>query len=522
MKLKYSLFLLFLFLILYVPLVKSDLFSITSVYWGSLQTPMLVSPGDAGVLLNVAVRYEGSAIIRGVKGKLYLPSPFSGYYGENPVSSIYLGVVNPGDIVILSFRVSIPQNISLGSYRAFLEIEYYDTKNQVVSIVSSFPIQFSILGKPKLTISLLNNSIEYSKVSDLYFNVSNNGLGNAYNLFLYITSSSLQLISGSSYDLGTLKSGESKTVKISVYATSQQSQGYINLQLSGVDGAGNQVVTTQSFGVIVTSQLSSSFKLINNVSLKVGYINDVLLVFRNNGYLKKDVSFSFIFPSQIVVYSFPNAFFNEVLPLSELKLPISIYVPDNFPSGVITAIVTISYRSEAGSNYVESVSIPFMLTNPINLTLYGISQSPTLVYPNSSITISGNVLNRGSVAAKYVNVSLGTLPQGFYSFPASSSYYIGDLPSDSISSFSLILYVENVSPGTYRIPLVVQYLDDLKQTRQQTVDYLLVISKGEAHVSSQGNQTPGSNNFVLVTLLALLALVAVVVLFVLRRKSGVK
>ena len=85
-----------------------------------------------------------------------------------------------------------------------------------------------------------------------------------------------------------------------------------------------------------------------------------------------------------------------------------------------------------------------------------------------------------------------------------------------------ILYVENVSPGTYRIPLVVQYLDDLKQTRQQTVDYLLVISKGEAHVSSQGNQTPGSNNFVLVTLLALLALVAVVVLFVLRRKSGVK
>ncbi|MCI4438455.1 hypothetical protein JHC27_01145 [archaeon] len=519
MKLKYSLVLLFLFLIPYVSLVKSDLFSITSVYWGNLQTPVLVSPGDTGVLLNVAIRYEGSAIIRGVKGKLYLPSPFTGYYGENPVSSIYLGVVNPGDIIVLSFRLSIPQNISLGSYRASLEIEYYDTKNQVVSLVSSFPIQFSILGKPKLTVSLLNNSIEYSKVNDIYFNITNNGLGNVYSLFLYITGSSLQLISGSSYDLGTLKSNESKTVKVSVYATSQQSQGYINLQLSGVDGAGNQFVTTQSFGVVVTSQFSSSFKLVNNVSLKVGYINDVLLVFRNNDYLKKDVSFSFVFPSQIVVYSFPNVFFNEVLPLSELKLPISIYVPDNFPSGVITATVTVSYRNEAGSNYVESISIPFMLTNPINLTLYGISQSPILVYPNSSVTISGNVLNRGNVAAKYVNVSLGALPQGFYSFPASSSYYIGDLPSDSISSFSITLYIENVSPGTYRIPIIVQYLDDLKQTRQQTTDYLLVISKGETHTSSQGTQTLSSNNFVLVTLLALFALVVIVGLFLVRRKK---
>jgi len=112
MKTKYTLLgiLVIAFLLLNESLkVESDIFSITSVYWGSLQAPMLVSPGDVGVPLNVAVRYEGSTPIRGVKGILHLPSPFTGYYGENSVSSIYLGTVNPGDIVVLTFRISIPQ-----------------------------------------------------------------------------------------------------------------------------------------------------------------------------------------------------------------------------------------------------------------------------------------------------------------------------------------------------------------------------------------------------------------------------
>jgi len=353
-------------------------------------------------------------------------------------------------------------------------------------LFSSFPVTFSILGKPSLHISLLNGSIECNKVSDLYININNSGSSSAYNLFLYITGSSLQLISGSSYSVGTLNPNESKIIKIKVYATSQQGSGSINFQLSGSDLAGNQITVSESFNIVILPLVRSSFNLLNSISLKIGRINNVSFIFQNNNHDKKNVLFSFSFPPQVIVCSLSNTFFSNFQSNSSVKVYASLYVPESLTSTVLVSTVTVSYYDEFGNNYVENLNVPIKLINPINLTIYGITQSPLVAYPNSSITLSGNILNFGSATAHNVNISLGELPQGFIA-SSLASYYLGDLSPSSPSPFSLSFYLDfNAKPGTYKIPILVQYMDDWRQQNQLVFTYQINV----VNVSSFSKQQP--------------------------------
>jgi len=185
-------------------------------------------------------------------------------------------------------------------------------------------------------------------------------------------------------------------------------------------------------------------------------------------------------------------------------LPLSV-IPSIPESSSLPLEFVITYRNSM--NYTEETQLTAALFLKGLVKIYMTSLSvPATAVNGTNATISGILLNEGTSEAYYVNV-------GLWPCNWSQQQYIGSLPTDSPTPFSLSVSIPKNAQGTYQLYINVTYQDSLGNC--YAYSYPIAISVHEQSVKPHGGK-----NYVLVYAIAgaLIAVGAASYLVIRRRR----
>lgn len=206
---------------------------------------------------------------------------------------------------------------------------------------------------------------------------------------------------------------------------------------------------------------------IRGQNLTAGFNNTASFTVLNNYY-----GYSAIYDVDVSVSaassSFPLALYGDnhhhydSIPLGQsVTINLTIYAPVSAIGGTYYGTVTILYRALGDISYTqETHSLSFAVYGWIHLVLYGIVLTPSLTTPGGNLTISGNILNSGNLAAFNANVSVASnvlLPE------SSSSAFIGEIDPNIPRPFSVqVFFRQNLQDGNYSLTVRVTAVDQAR------------------------------------------------------------
>lgn len=135
-----------------------------------------------------------------------------------------------------------------------------------------------------------------------------------------------------------------------------------------------------------------------------------------------------------------------------------VYAPAASIGSSYQGSITVTYKQLGDVSYTQEVhAVSFSVQGWINLVLYGIQVTPAATTPGGNATLSGNLLNRGNLAAFNANV---TVESAVMVPSALSSAYIGEIDPNIPRPFSLlVVFKENVAPGNYTLLVQASAID---------------------------------------------------------------
>jgi hypothetical protein len=202
--------------------------------------------------------------------------------------------------------------------------------------------------------------------------------------------------------------------------------------------------------------------------------------------------FSYIGPNEDKVITL------HVLPLAQMD-----------SVAVITA--TLIYKDGQGLTRTHNDALLFRLKGFPDIQLVNWKVSPSPAYNGSKLTISGSLLNQGTQQAYYSRIYLQASPP--FIAGQLSDKYIGDLPLNSLTPFSLQLGLgKRAATGTYTVNLVFEYMDvmgnEYRLTWPVSVDVVQATQKVEVGTTPQ--PSPLNLNTMLTFALAILLILALI------------
>ncbi|MHA1969675.1 MAG: hypothetical protein ACW964_17990 [Candidatus Hodarchaeales archaeon] len=142
---------------------------------------------------------------------------------------------------------------------------------------------------------------------------------------------------------------------------------------------------------------------------------------------------------------------------------------------LITAIFSISFSDQHGTNYYEIVSIGLIIRGVIQVSIFSSEISETTINQGSMVTISATLLNTGNTNAIFANASI-LIEEGVLVETSNSKSYLGELEPDSPLPFSVSANINNsAEAGEYQIGCIIFYQDDLFSTYKISVNFTINI-----------------------------------------------
>jgi len=153
----------------------------------------------------------------------------------------------------------------------------------------------------------------------------------------------------------------------------------------------------------------------------------------------------------------------------------------------------------------------------ITLTVYEKIASPQPARSGSKISITATMLNKGNVAAKYVNASI--VPNTVLDLTAESTAYVGEVEENSPAPFTLAANVKTNAPnGTYPVTVSITYRDDQYADQSFNATFYVLIEKNhEDQTISDGTSDLLKPFFDVSVILLTLVGASAVILFLYRR-----
>jgi uncharacterized membrane protein len=203
---------------------------------------------------------------------------------------------------------------------------------------------------------------------------------------------------------------------------------------------------------------------ISGQNLTAGFNNTASFTVLNNYYgysaiYDVDVSVSAASSSFPLALYGDNHYHYDSIPLGQsVTINLTIYAPVSAIGSTYYGTVTIMYRALGDISYTqETHSLSFAVYGWIHLVLYGIVLTPSVTTAGGNLTVSGNILNSGNLAAYNANVSVASnimLPE------SSSSVFIGEIDPNIPRPFSLqAFFRQNLQDGNYSLTVTVSAVD---------------------------------------------------------------
>ena len=422
--------------------------------------PTYAGPGDYAKILKLTLYVPRYYSLSNVKAVLHLSEYFTNLTRGGIVEEFYTGQVLGGQVFTLRFSLNVAENTPTGTHILKLSLRYYDRWLTEVEQEIQVPVKISGFGD--LDIDLQGMLISAGSLKNAEIIIKNKGTAPLYSIKSRVTAEGgLIILSDMTKEVDILSPGESIIFKPLVFAPPTLPEGSyaLTLTVSYLESSGIPKTETRGIGVYVRrtpevgltsyvegEPLTASRTSRVNIVLKNLYDSPVTEV-------KAVISLRGL---PIVIFSGEqNAYFPEVKPGEEVRIPLELLVSPRAEETVYEGSLTVSYRDPYGQPRVDSLSVPFIVKGLIKLSFRQLQLASSKVYPGSNVDVLGEILNSGTVTARLTNVKL-ILEDPLIPTPY-STYYIGDVSPYSTSSFTLSFRVSHdAKPGTYRLKIVAE------------------------------------------------------------------
>jgi hypothetical protein len=213
-----------------------------------------------------------------------------------------------------------------------------------------------------------------------------------------------------------------------------------------------QCTNSTHFTVTVIGQtLTAGFN--NNVTMTVAYS---MSAYSSASAYDADLAVSI--PSPLQLLGDGHWHYDSIVPGQSVAVSFKIYAPTAAIGDSYEGSVTLTYRELGDISYTEETySVSFSVHGWINLVLYGIQITSTAAVPGGNATISGNLLNKGNIAAYNANV---TVESEAIAQSTTASVFLGEVDANIPRPFSLLVnFRKNLADGNYSILVKVSAVD---------------------------------------------------------------
>ena len=198
-------------------------------------------------------------------------------------------------------------------------------------------------------------------------------------------------------------------------------------------------------------------------SLVAGLNNTVTVTVINNyvGFIAVyDVGLAISLPTGLTLIGTGGTWqFDSIMYGQSVTVSFQVYAPSSAAGSTYAGTLTVTYKQLGDVSYTtETHSLAFSVTGYINLVVYSVELSPSVVNPGGNTTISGNVLNNGNLASYNANV---TVESNVIVPGPQNSVFLGEVDPTIPRPFSvLVVFVPGLAPGNYTLNIKVSATDN--------------------------------------------------------------
>lgn len=496
-------------------------FEVSRAIWGEdPNNPIKAYPGDMDQSLTVEVQnLSPNKTIKGVKAVLMLQGgPFTDIYGSQNATATGVpevgDLLNPTDEIKPKGFFTLTFNLDISDHAVPGRFQYDMTLDYSVNVSGSF-----LNGEPKLLL------VEF---------------------FL----SKIDSVIACSVSPQTIEKGESVDVSGSI--TPSKDNATINLHYEDLNGSvtvDRAVVTSpdgsfqDSFQPTLDGQwrvnaswagdvqhnsdwAMASFEVRFDAVLRIitsdnrlagGLDNQFNITLINEGLVQlSTIDVTVTIPSPLILYDIDNWTFEYLKPKDSISIALLIFVPDSVVGSTYRGTITLSYRDYYGVTHTESQTLGLIIIGQIVLVVF--DKTASLQSVTSQISVTATLLNKGNVAARYVNATI--VSSSILDLTTESTTYIGEVEENAPTPFTLMAVLKsNVENGTYTFAVTICYRDDqyIDHSFDFTIPFTFVKTSGNQNGSNNG-QALGPYTQVLIFLIIILTATSAIILLYRRHR----
>jgi hypothetical protein len=453
--------------------------NVVDVTWGLPTNRLTVGPGDKAVPLTVTIQNVGSDTISGISMYLNLQPPFTNVTNGKFASSYISSSIQPGQSASAQFLLSIGGDAKTGEYTIPLTIGYLVVEQQSTSESTSTQ-QSDTYGSSK---SDTDTSMKSSSTSQ----------------------------SQSSSTTSTQESSSTSSTSFTV-------QKFAIAKKLSVWLPGKTVIEVASSIRVLTAGQLNAFPIVVRNAGSAGANSLTVSVSVQASSLGSATSVSSSSP--LVIQGSDSTWNFQDLPAgSNLTIIPEIFITTEALDKAYQIQVTVGYRDAAGTSHSETYSLGLSVQGAIDIVVQSALVAPVPVEAGGTVTVSGNLLNEGNVAAMYMNATAVVAPP--FEAVDGSGLYIGELDTNTPLPFSVSLKVANgTANGTYPLKVVFYYKDSFSNTRslERTYD-VAVLTLPPSPITSQPTMLP-LRELLLILVIAAIVCCTLYLLWRRRRRKG--
>ena len=434
-------------------------FVIESAQWGSSSSPTSPLPGTQDIELAVSLQYLGSTPVTSLQGTLALPSGITDLNGMSSAVSYSAATTNQYGSVQLTFYLDIASNVKPGSFSYPLTLNWMTSQSlglsqtaavmppPIAQMVSSFQVQSASW---TTSTSTTTTSAAAAAASP---EPGSQGVPLVVNL-QYLGTTSVTSVKGTlSMPSGiTDLNGHSSATAFAATANANQ---VISLTFD-VDVASTVKPGSYNFTLDLSWTTSVSVSLTQRVVVSpppVGAISTTasfpLSVTQTNSTVTAGVQTSAGFQltntGTTAVYS-PTFSLSVTSPLVLVSVSSPVTTSELDPgksttfiarvtsgpsaaAGIYSGTLTATFSDQNGATHSQTFPVGFTLEGTVTLIL----QNTQITQSATGFTVTGSILNEGSVPAYYASIS------GLIGLGIATPVYLGEIDPNTPLPFSVTI-----------------------------------------------------------------------------------
>ncbi|WP_449462445.1 hypothetical protein PQ610_00130 [Tardisphaera miroshnichenkoae] len=458
-------------------------------------------PGSGLEDLGVYLSNPSSVPLLGVNVTLFLPRGVLGLNGKS-ITSFQVPYVGPRGIAQLQFPLNVTSAALVGNQLVRANISFEDYFGGHYFNDTSFNVM--IYARPDVALFASKGHAEVGGVVNLSLTVSVLSSSPIYHVAVQPEFQPFELISGNLSSISSIGGKGNATLRYAFYVPENVPPGIYPVMFTVYYGDPLQSAVQCTTYVTVAQQAQNL-----SISLSPAYAyydrNDTLLVkLTNSGSSVYGVQVSLEPVQGLYVAQGSGPWSVGTLNKGETAVLTLSVIPSIPEPGSLPLEFIVTYRNSL--NYTEEAQLtaPLFLKGLIKIYVTSLS-APTAAVNGTNATISGILLNEGTSEAYYVNV-------GLWPYNWSQQEYIGSLPADSPTPFSLSVSIPKGAHGTYQLYINITYQDSLGNS--YAYSYPVNIS-----VRQQASRPHGAkNNTLIYTIAGAVIVIAAASYVVIRRR----